>query len=152
MPQARRALRWPRQEGSNEPVRLDLGWLGALILVAALAGGAYYFILRSPNEEASQVRGYYATEEQVPAEVLARLRVRGCEPYPDPRGVATYRCAIEFGSGRFGVCFGFDHEGVERGPREFAAQPGCEALVYRRWLNTMMVEPPGPILGPRVQR
>lgn len=136
--------RWPRQEGSDDPVRLDLGWLGAAILVAALGGAALYFVvLRSPNAEASQVRGYFASQEHVPPEVLGRLHVGRCDPYPDERGVANYRCTIDFESRRFRVCFGFGNDGVERGPGEFARVPGCDVLAYSRRRNTMIRCPSG---------
>lgn len=133
---------WPRQEGSDEPVGLDLGWLGAAIVVAMLGVVAVYFVLRSPNAEASEVRGYFASKEHVPAEVLRRLHVGDCDPYPDERGAANYRCTIDFEARRFQVCFGFGNDGVERGPREFAFVPGCDVIAYKRKPNTIVLEPP----------
>lgn len=141
-------LRWPRQEGSDEPVRIDLGWLGGILVVAAIGGVALYLVVRSPNAEARQVRGYFASQQQAPRDVLRRLHVKDCAPYPDERGLANYRCTVDFDTQRFKVCFGFGDSGVERGPAEFGNVPGCQVIAYKPTPDTIVLECPARLVSP----
>ncbi len=116
--------------------RRDVGWLGAMIIVVAVAGVVVYVLLSGrPQPDSSQgaIRRYYESRigGSVPQDVANRLRVDLCslQPLAEIQGVAIVRCDVSIGNRKYRPCFGFDVKKVLSGPYQIELQ-GCERLVY----------------------
>ncbi len=116
--------------------RWDLGWLGAIIAVLLVAGGATYYLSTAgggadPNQGA--IRRYYESRigGTVPHDVAGKLHVTRCDlaPVATINGIAIVSCTVTVGGRTYHPCYGFDGDRLVSGPLQIS-QPGCDRLVY----------------------
>jgi hypothetical protein len=138
-----RALRlrlFGTQEGSDEPVKVNLGWLGALLVVVAICVVVFIRLRTTGDDyfpwelERDSVRAYFASPRGggAPDRAASRIELESCERFDETHDDPIDRCRIRYETGGWRPCFHFRFGDVVRGPTELPRDSGVDRI---RWSN-----------------